>query len=96
MGLGVVVGLLVNGYGIDWASTKGLLRTGQWKWFSLLVIFKLGINKIVVNPNFTKINPDDWDGLKRDVIAVAQLHKIWNKDEIISVGVIKESDRCER
>lgn len=27
MGLGLVVGLLVNDYKIDWASTKGLLRT---------------------------------------------------------------------
>lgn len=35
-------------------------------------MFKLDINKIVINPNFIKINPGDFvrNGLKRGIIAV--------------------------
>lgn len=35
-------------------------------------MFKLGINKIVINPNFRKVNPGDCvrNGLKRGIIVV--------------------------
>lgn len=44
MGLGFVVGLSENDYGVDWASSKGLLNIGQLLVGKILTIFWLVLN----------------------------------------------------